>query len=180
MWYVVQTAIGREQDAVEKCRSALEEEIASRIFTPRCKLPRKFQGEWQSVEKVAFPGYVFVESDSPAELEEMLLRIPGVVTPVRIGGGFYPIRSDEEAVLRQLMDENDCICASEGYLVDQKLMVNKGPLKPFAEKVKKIDRHKRFAEVEIILFEECRQMRVGLEVKGRVTMDEYLELVKSA
>ena len=180
MWYVVQTMGGREQAAIEKCRNALGAEIASQIFTPRCQLPRKFQGVWQSVEKVAFPGYVFIESDHSAELEKLLMRIPSVATPVKIGGGFYPIRAEEEAVLRQMMDKDSCIRTSQGYFVDQKLVVEQGPLQHFTEMVKKVDRHKRWADVDVILFEEHKRMRVGLEVKARMTAAEYREMVESA
>ena len=180
MWYVVQTMVDREDSAIEKCRIALDEKVATRVFTPKCQLPRKFHGEWKNIEKVAFPGYVFIESDSSAELEKLLMRIPSVVTPVRIGGGFYPIRKDEEAMLRKMMDANDCIRSSSGYIVDEKLVVEKGPLQHFAEMVKKIERHKRWADVEVILFEECKYMRVGLEVKARITGEEYREMVESA
>lgn len=179
MWYVVQTESGREQSAIEKCRNALDRMTAVRIFSPVCQLEKKYQGEWKSADRTAFPGYVFIESDSPNELEDKLKRIPGVVTPVRIGGGFYPIRADEEAVLRQLMDGNDCIRVSVGYLVDQKLVIVKGPLEGFSEAVKWIDRHKRVADIEMLLFNERRKMRVGLEVKAKMTAAEYREMVKS-
>ena len=180
MWYVVQTMVDREEPAIEKCRTALDREVATRVFTPKCQLPRKFHGEWQNIEKVAFPGYVFIESDSPAELEKLLMRIPSVVTPVRIGGGFYPIRTNEEMVLRKMMDANDCIRSSVGYIVDEKLVVEEGPLQHFAGLVKKMERHKRWADVEVILFEECKYMRVGLEVIARLTAEEYREMRESA
>ena len=35
------------------------------------------------IEKVAFPGYFFIDSNEPKQLEELLKRIPSVVTPVR-------------------------------------------------------------------------------------------------
>ncbi|MBR1853056.1 MAG: antiterminator LoaP [Lachnospiraceae bacterium] len=179
MWYVAQTVSGREQAAIEKCRIALDRETAARVFTPRCQILKKFHGEWQSVEQIAFQGYIFFDSENPEELEKKLMRIPNVVTPVKIGGGFYPIRTDEEAVLRQMMDENDCIRSSEGYLVDQKLVVENGPLCGFKGKVKKIDRHKRTALIGVCLFEEYRDMRVGLSVKGKLTAEEYRETVEN-
>ena len=176
MWYVAQAISGREQAAVEKCRIALDQDIASRIFTPRCQILKKFHGEWQSVEQIAFPGYIFVESNSPEELERNLMRIPSVVTPVRIGGGFYPIREDEETMLRRMMDENDCIGVSEGYVVDQRLVIEHGPISGLAANVKKIDRHKRTAIISIKLFEEYREMRVGLSVKAKMTAEEYSQM----
>ena len=83
-------------------------------------------------------------------------------------------------MLRQMMDGNNCIRISVGYLVDQKLVIERGPLNGFTESVKWINRHKRVADVEVLLFDERRKMRVGLEVKGKMTADEYREMVESA
>lgn len=180
MWYVVQTISGREQASIEKCRNALPGEIAMRIFSPVCQFEKLFKREWKIEAGIAFPGYVFIESESPERLEKELRNISSVVTPVCIGGGFYPIRKEEEEMLLHMMDENNCIRTSVGYQVDQKLIVRSGPLSGLEEHVKWIDRHKRVADVEILLFEERRKMRVGLEVKGKMTTDEYRQLIQSA
>ena len=84
------------------------------------------------------------------------------------------------AVLRRMMDENDCIRFSVGYLVDQVLIVKEGPLQGFTEAVRWIDRHKRAALVEISLFNERRKMKVGLEVKAKLTAEEYQQMMQSA
>ena len=107
MWYVAQTACGKERTAIEECRNALPENLAARIFVPRYQYMKKYQGQWHSEEAAAFPGYVFIESEKPVELEEALLRIPHTITPVRIGGGFYPIRVEEETFLRKMLHEQD-------------------------------------------------------------------------
>lgn len=180
MWYVVQTTSGREQAAVEKCKKALSRDIAADLFVPVCQFEKLYQKQWKMVTETAFPGYVFIESTKGEELEKMLRRIADVVTPVCIGGGFYPIRAEEEEVLRTLMDENDCIRTSVGYLVDEKLIVSQGPLDAFSESVKWINRHKRVAEIEISLFNEPRKMWVGLEVKGKMTGEEYKKMLESA
>lgn len=180
MWYAAQTTCGKERTAIEECRNALPENLAARIFVPRYQYMKKYQGQWHTEEAAAFPGYVFIESEKPAELEEALLRIPHTVTPVCIGGGFYPIRKEEEIFLRQMLDEQDCIRCSIGYLVDGQLMVWQGPLKHAVERVRKIDRHKRLAEVEVRLFEESRQMKLGLEVKAKVSGEEYERMLETA
>ena len=78
---------------MEECRNALPENLAARIFAPRYQYRKKYQGQWHTEEAAAFPGYVFIESENPTELEEALERIPHTVTPVRIGDGFYFARS---------------------------------------------------------------------------------------
>lgn len=89
MWYVVHTMVGREESAIEQCKVAVGA-VAKRFILPKCQFNRRWHGEYIMIEKVTFPGYFFIDSDDSKELEELLLRIPSVVTPVRIGGGFHP------------------------------------------------------------------------------------------
>ena len=172
MWHVVHTMSGREESAMEKCRVAVGE-TAKRFILPKCQFNRRCHGESKLIENVAFPGYFFIDSDTPKELEKMLSRIPGVVTPVRIGGGFNPIRKEEEDVLLRMMNENDLIEASVGNVVDGKLIVDEGPLKGLEGRVRKYERHDRWADVEMPLFEVCKSMKVGLQVVAKMTAEEY-------
>ena len=175
MWYVVQCVSGREAAAIEQCRNALDAKLAPKIFSPTCQFQKKYEGLWHTVEQIAFPGYIFIESSRPEELEKLLQRISGVVAPVRIGGGFYPVREEEEAFLQAMLDERDCICFSVGYLVDGKLVVSQGPLQEKGDFVRRIDRHKRIAELGLSLFGEEKRVKVGLEVKAKLSGEEWLE-----
>ena len=93
MWYIAHTTVGRELDAVDKCRKTIPEDIAAKVFT------------WHLDDDILFAGYIFIESDSDSKtLEKLLWRIPNVVSPVRIGGDFNALNKEEEQYLRQLMD----------------------------------------------------------------------------
>lgn len=169
VWYVVQVVNGTEDNAVEKCRQAIPTEIASAVFTPKCQKLKKFAGTWQTITDVLFPAYVFIESNVSADvLLDILKKIPNTAAPVQIGGGFYPIREDEELFLRALMDAHGCIPLSVGHIVDGKLIIDEGPLDGKTEWVRRIDRHHRTAEVEIMLWQQVRRMKIGLEVTSKV------------
>lgn len=168
MWYVVRATVGMEESAIEQCRIALGEG-AERFILPKCQFNRRYHGEYKMIEKVAFPGYFFIDSNEPKELEELLSRIPSVVTPVRIGGGFHPINEAEEEILDGMMNENNLILASVGNIVKGKLIVHEGPLKGLEDRVRKIERHDRWADVEMVLFDKCKTMRVGLQVVSKVS-----------
>ena len=173
MWYVVQCISGREESAIEKCRNALDSKLEPKIFSPICQFQKRYEGLWHTIEQIAFPGYILIESSQPAELEKLLQRISGVVVPVRIGGGFFPMREEEEAFLREMLDERDCIRFSVGYLVDGTLVVSRGPLKEKGNFVRRIDRHKRIAELELSLLGEKKRVKIGLEVKAKLTGEEW-------
>lgn len=180
MWYVVQTVAGRELATIEKCRNAILSEAADDLFSPTYEYMKKYQGTWHLEKKLLFPGYIFIQSDRPDVLEHCLEQITGMVTPVRIGGGFHPIRQDEEDFLRAMFDDFHCIRYSLGYLVDGKLVVEKGPLCGKDRFVKRIDRHKRIAEFVIRLFEKDKKIEVGLEVPARLTEEEYQKMKATA
>lgn len=173
MWYVVQTTNGQEDTVIEKCRQAIPVTIADKVFAPSYEFVRKYQGEWHSEIHKLFPGYVFIQSNLAKQLETYLESISGVVTPVMIGGGFYPIHAEEQRFLSEMLDENDCVRYSLGYIVDNRLVVEKGPLIGKTEYVRKIDRHKRIANLLIRLFGQDKQVKVGLEIPARLTAAEY-------
>ncbi len=173
MWYAVSTGKGREQIAIEKCRNALSTDVAVDIFAPLYQYVRKYEGQWNLIEEVLFPGYVFIESSKPKELEKQLMRIPNTVTPVCIGGGFNPIYEEEKEILKKLMDGRCCIRMSCGVIVDGRLIVEHGPLDKCIPNITRIDRHKRIAELGIELWREPRRIKVGLEVKAKMTAKEY-------
>lgn len=174
MWYVARAPIGTEHDAVSKCRKALDTQIAPWIFTPVGEFLKKYNGEWHLTQNVMFPGYIFIESSEASDkLEKLLWRIPDVVTPVTIGGGFYPITDDEETFLQEMMDKDSVVRMSTGYIVDDRLVIKWGPLQNKTKQIRKIDRHKRWAYVDVSLWQECRSVRVGMEVVARLTAEEY-------
>lgn len=179
MWYVVHTASGKETAAIEKCKNAIPDAIATRIFSPDHEFMRRYQGAWHIKVEKLFPGYIFIESEQPDELLACLEHIPGTVTPVCIGG-FTPIRKDEEEFLRGMLDETYCIRYSLGYIVDGKLIVEKGPLCGRSGCVQKIDRHRRVAHIVIHLFREEKKVEVGLEVPARLTAEEYSKMKETA
>ena len=84
-----------------------------------------------------------------------------------IGGGFNPIYEEERAILKMLIDENNCIRMSCGIIVDNRLIVEKGPLNNCQTYITRIDRHKRIAELGIELWKEPRSIKAGLEVRAK-------------
>ena len=177
MWYIAHTTAGRELDAVDKCRKAIPEDIAAKVFSPIWQHAKKYEGSWHLDDDILFAGYIFIESDSDSKtLEKLLWRIPNVVSPVRIGGDFNALNKEEEQYLRQLMDEYNYIAMSYGYIVDNQLMIYKGPLSGKSDMVKKIDRHKRIADIEVYLWHQPKRVRVGLEIIDKITAQEYAKI----
>ena len=129
--------------------------------------------EWLFGDTGPYKGNLKFDSKT---LEKLLWRIPNVVSPVRIGGDFNALNKEEEQYLRQLMDEYNCIAMSYGYIADNQLMIYKGPLSGKSDMVKKIDRHKRIADIEVYLWHQPKRVRVGLEIIDKITAQEYAKI----
>ena len=139
-------------------------EVADKIFSPSYEGMHKYQGEWHIEINKLFPGYVFIQSENADQLETYLEHLSGTVTPVQIGGGFYPSRTEEQAFLMEMLDADDCVRYSLDYIVDGKLVVERGPLSGKTDHVRKIDRHKRRAYIDVSLFGRTVPASVGLEI----------------
>lgn len=75
------------------------------------------------------------------------------------------VRESEKIALLRLCDEDYTIKASTGYIVGDKIYIKDGQLKGGVESIiKKIDRHKRKALIELNFLGETRKVFVSLEV----------------
>ena len=175
MWYVIQVAEGTEENIIPKIGRALENVPDCNFIVPKYISNRRYQGMWHEEIKVLFPGYMFVDTVHSEEVLEGLKVSAqrGEYRPVCIGGGFYPIRKEEQEFLLSMMNNRYEIELSVGNIVDGRLIVDAGPLKNRSSSVCRIDRHKRTAELVLTLWGEKRRVKVGLQVKERLTGDEY-------
>ena len=167
MWYVIQTASGREEVVCGKCKIAFPEGTCTDIFVPMCDRPYYRQGMWFSVRKPLFPGYLFADTD--ADHSEGIRRIlesqmSSTAQPVCAGDDFVPVYEDEQAFLAGLMDEHHVISISRGDVIGDRLVVHEGPLKHHTGKISWINRHKRMAGLKAYLLREERNIKVGLEI----------------
>ena len=56
---------------------------------------------------------------------------------------------------------------SKGYIEGDRIFIESGPLLGKEGIIRKINRHKRIAEVEVSLFEQKIRVKVGLEVVSK-------------
>lgn len=171
MWYVLKTAEGKEEKACEACRRAFPAGSYSHVFVPYYVSPYHRDGQWSETRKPLFPGYIFADADESGaeEIKDILLyHIPNIAKPVCVGDDFVPIYSDEQELLESLMDKDHIVGISNGNLVDNRVVVDEGPLRGYADKVCWFDRHKRMASIETSLHGNKRRIKMGLLLVNRI------------
>lgn len=164
MWYVIQVRSGTEEEIQRQCETVIDKDILERAFVPYSEQERKYQGEWHREYKVLFPGYVFLVSEDKAELFYQLKRVIGLTKLLGTGDEIVPLSEDEIRFLTAFGREDQVVEMSEGFIENDRVVITSGPLQGNEGLIRKIDRHKRKAYLEIDMFGRKLKTQVGLEI----------------
>ena len=164
-WYVIQVRSGLEEKIKRSCEILISEEILQECFIPKYKCTKKFKGVWDVVEAKLFPGYIFLVSDEPNFLFQELKRVPEVTKLLgKYGQDIFPLNKDEIIFLKSFGETDHIVNLSTGYIEGDKIKVTNGPLINKEGLIKKIDRHKRIAYIELDFLGHSVDAKVGLEI----------------
>lgn len=67
-------------------------------------------------------------------------------------------------LLRKILNPNHVAEISQGMLVGKRLTIESGPMEGMEVMVKKIDRHKRMAVLEVEMLVRLVELKMGVEV----------------
>ena len=164
MWYVIQVRTGMEEEIRQQCEKVIEKDILERCFIPYCEQMKRYHGEWHKERKILFPGYVFLVSDDEETLFFRLKNVIGLTKLIGTGTEIVPLEEEEIRFLRELGKEEQIVSMSEGFIKNDRVVVTKGPLKGNEGMIRKIDRHKRRAYLEVEMFGRKIETQVGVEI----------------
>ena len=159
MWYVVWTSTGSERKSQETLK-----DLVNRVFIPRKIVNIKVKGEWTSVEKPLFPGYLFVDTENVEELVVNLRQKEDFNQVLSTDKKYFPLYEKDAVLAEKMYNENGVFDISEGYINGDKVIVTSGPLCGLEGYIKKINRHKRLAYLEFDMFEQKMNIALGLEI----------------
>ncbi len=164
MWYVMQVRTGTEEEIRLQCRKKIEEEILTECFIPHYEEKRSVCGKWTVIRKVLFPGYVFVGTEEMEKLYEKLKIVIGLTKLLGTGETIVPLTEEEVSFLKRFGGREQVVGMSEGIIEHAKVIITSGPLQGMEGYIRKIDRHKRRAYLELPMFGRNQQVQVGLEI----------------
>ncbi len=164
-WYVLFIRSGQE----EAISDFLNQSGLS-SFIPKMKVVYRRQGRSELVEKIMFPGYLFLESDlnqqqMDQQIRKLRMRKSGLVKLLKVDKEGTPVLRDEEKKhLEQLLGKNRIMDHSVGLIQGGQVIVTEGPLKGFESRIVRIDRHKRRAWLQLDLCGQTTTACVSLEI----------------
>lgn len=164
MWYVIQVMSGEERRTMELSKALLDQSLYQEMFLPEMEVMKRYRGEWHKERQRMFPGYFFVVTEEVEALMLALRKIPRL-TKV-LGGDCTPVAltEDEVQLLQHIMNPDHVAEVSRGILVGDRLVIESGPMMGLEGMVKRIDRHKRIATLEVELFGRLVETTLGVEV----------------
>lgn len=172
-WFVFFVQIGNEQTACDFLNKLLNRE-ESTAFIPQVELIFKNSKLMRKELKPMFPGYVFTDSTLDerkfisdackyARFSKSIFKLLGNEST-----DYMKLSEGEKNYLLGFCDDRYIAEESKGFIVGDKIFIYSGPLKGRESIIKKIDRHKRRAEIEMICLGDIRRISVSLEIASKV------------
>ena len=176
-WYALFVKTGFEQKLDEYIRASVIGEGLS-PFVPKVERIIKLSGLIKTERKTMFPGYLFVETDlNNLEFNRRMYNtrsfLQEIFRVVRYGESFISsIHEEEKEFLIDLLNVEHCLEASRGIMDGDRVYITEGPLIGRESIIKKIDRHKRKAVIEMDLLGDIRCISVALEIIKKIPFSD--------
>lgn len=169
MWCALHVKDGSEERTEVFLRGLLWEESGVRCFHLTRSRRKKYGGKWQTIQDRLFPGYIFMDTDRPEAVHRKLKQVPGLCL-LSADNSFVSFLEKEEADFLSLVaDEEGKIGLSEVEIEAGKCVrYLSGPLSHAGHLVRRIDLHRRMAEVETRFLGEGRVLHLGIWIKGEI------------
>lgn len=168
MWYVAQVATGQEERTLQLIRQHVgigKGEVLEECFIPCYEVKKHVGGEWVVRTQPLFPGYLVVVTALVEDLEQALRAVPAFTKILGNNDMFIPLADGDIAWLDAFTQTNHRVVdMSEGIIEGDEIKITHGPLMNHVGWIKRIDRHKRLAYLEVQMFGRTIETKVGLEV----------------
>ncbi len=163
----MQVLSGNEDKTKELCLQIVGKQLLESCFIPRYERVIKYGGEWHKKKEVLFPGYLFFETKQIDAVFLALKCVPKLTRILGTGQYIIPLSKQEEEILKKLVNEEYLMEMSYGYSVGKQVHIIDGPMRDLNGILRKVDRHKRLATVEVEMFGRRINIKMGLEVLGK-------------
>lgn len=167
--YVIQVVAGKEAHVIHLIERYIKPGLITECFSTKREVLRREGGTWQKCEENLLPGYLFVSCDDPSRVADCLKRIPAFTRMLGNDDVFIPLSDDEVRWLSRLTTSEERIIRMSRGVIEEggKVVVTEGPLRGYEANIKRIDRHKRVAWLEMRILGRTKSVKVGLEIVAK-------------
>ncbi|WP_092477640.1 antiterminator LoaP [[Clostridium] polysaccharolyticum] len=165
-WYVICVESNNEERVRNYIEYILHDlDIAYSILIPKRELVERRKGVNKKVLKCLFPGYIFVNTPQIVDFYYGVKVIPSIHKFLMSDGMFLKVEEAEIEQLYLLLNCEGVAVFSEGRLVGERVIIERGPLCRCTQNVVKIDKRKKRAKIAIQLAKKVIHVQLGLDVR---------------
>ncbi|WP_051869252.1 antiterminator LoaP [Kineothrix alysoides] len=172
-YYVLFVKTGYEESIVRRVKGMIDPNILL-PFMPYKEKIFLYKGSRILKLELCFPGYIFIETKLSPEI--FILEISTIFKQngwkfsiVNYGSkNDIVIHKEDRELLLKMLNNQFCIEQSKGFIVGDKIRVKTGALVGRESLIRKVNRHKREALIELDFMGGKRQIIVALEILEKV------------
>ncbi len=170
MLYAVQVISGQEKRALSLLQKFIDDQLIEECFSPQYEAMKRVHGQWLKRRKSLLPGYLFVSTKQPNKLASALRKVPTFTRLLGNKDVFLPLTDQETVFINAFARAPERVVEmSVGNIEGGQVIILNGPLMNQTDLIKRIDRHKRLAYLEIDVLGRAKQIQVGLEIVHKRT-----------
>ena len=149
---------GDEADFVKEYQKPVNGNNLQEVLHFQYQCMMRYGGRWHLERKAILPGYIFLSGSEALVLKRQAGEVEGEEKRKA------SLRPCGIPYLKTLCPAGNLVELSKGIIKDGKVIVTSGPLRGKEQLIRKIDRHKRTAEIGIPLEGREQRVTVGLEI----------------
>jgi len=157
IWYLLKCPEKNEADYTEKCIRLMVLEELEKVVCFQYQRMMRYGGKWHLENRMLLPGYIFLSGTKTMVLGDICKDNKGMERNVSLV-------SCEIPYMAEMCQNGNLIGMSRGIIRHGNIMVISGPLEGREGLIRRIDRHKRTAEIEIPFAGNRKYVTVGLEI----------------
>lgn len=167
MWCVVHVRDRDVKDIEIFVAEMLPPNVNARCFHLIRNRRMKYQGQWHIVQEDLFPGYVFIDTDEPDRVYRELKKTPRPKLLFSDDDYVSRLERHESDLMERLTDRRGVIGISKIHIKnDGTIRYLSGPLSRVGFMVKRVNLHKRIAEIEAEFMGRKRVLYLGIDIEG--------------
>lgn len=173
MWYVIQTRTGDEEKLARMIRELVPRDQYTECFYIKMESARKSEDRWGIYLCPMFPGYLFVDTDTPKDMYFNLKKVPKLTKLLKEEGeAFLPVSEEEQKFLEDIQSEGHIVRRSLVRLDGEKQIISAdGAVGRYLKNVVRQRVRKRYVLIERELLGEKRTIKFGIRLEEDQLMD---------
>lgn len=153
-WYTIKVQSNREKSISDKIKFEIERGgNTANTLVPTERQYFAKNGKKAHREKIIYPGYIFVETESLASLQEAIKLVPGSTGVLKSKSGEPSLlKKDEIEKLLILANMKEDEYDPFNFVVGEEVTIVGGPFNTFKGTIDELNKEKRKVKVSVMIF----------------------------